>query len=129
MHFARYYDGGIYFTSSLVVISKNSDFKQSAARLTLKTPPIATIKPTLHQPATMKSFQIVTLACLFAAAMAFAPNKVPQGESVGVHTSPVSFRSTYAPPPPNIRFLPSCPSSPYLSLAQSPRGSPKPAST
>ena len=48
----------------------------------------------------MKSFQIVTLACLFAAAMAFAPNKAPQGESVGVHTSPVSFRSTYAPPPP-----------------------------
>ncbi|KAL3816017.1 hypothetical protein ACHAXA_010788 [Cyclostephanos tholiformis] len=30
----------------------------------------------------MKSFQIVTLACLFAATMAFAPNKAPQGESV-----------------------------------------------
>ena len=72
----------------------------------------------------MKSFQIVTLACLFAAAMAFAPNKAPQGESVGVHTSPVSFRSTYAPPPPlTFAFCP------YLSLAQSPRGSPKPAST
>lgn len=28
----------------------------------------------------MKTFQIVTLFCLIAASMAFAPNKAPQGE-------------------------------------------------
>lgn len=30
----------------------------------------------------MKSFQIVTLFALIAAAMAFAPNSVPQGKSI-----------------------------------------------
>lgn len=40
---------------------------------------------------TMKSFQIVTLFALIAAAMAFAPNQVSQGENYGVEDVRIEF--------------------------------------